>query len=162
MTAPRSKVARHQRILELIRSHSINNQQQLSDLLAEGGIMVTQATLSRDLDELGAAKARDESGQGVYTIRGDGDPTSTEGLREKFRKVLGELLVDIDASGNIALLRTPAGAAQYLASYIDRVDLPEIAGCIAGDDTIFVLAREPMTGRELAEFLRPDKESARD
>ncbi|WKD61106.1 Arginine repressor [Corynebacterium ciconiae DSM 44920] len=154
MATPRSRVARHQRILDLVRSQKISSQQQLSELLAQDGFAVTQATLSRDLDEVGAAKTRDQSGQSYYYLPADGEASTTDGLREKFRRVLDELLVGIDSSGNIAMLRTPAGAAQYLASYIDRVELPEIAGCIAGDDTIFVLAREPLTGKELADYLR--------
>ena len=75
------------------------------------------------------------------------------GPREKLRRMLDELVVSHDYSGNIAMLRTPAGAAQYLASFIDRVGLPDVVGCIAGDDTIFILAREDIGGRELAEKL---------
>ena len=67
--------------------------------------------------------------------------------------MIDELVVSSDSSGNIAMLRTPAGAAQYLASFIDRVGFEEVVGCIAGDDTIFVLARDPLTGAELAEKL---------
>ena len=69
--------------------------------------------------------------------------------------MLDEMLVSVDHSGNIAMLRTPPGAAQYLASFIDRVGLNEVVGCIAGDDTIFVLAREPLSGADLGDiFLR--------
>ncbi len=73
------------------------------------------------------------------------------GGTERVTKLLGELLVSTDASANIAVLRTPPGAAHYLASAIDRASLPpQVVGTIAGDDTIFVIAREPMTGAELA------------
>jgi transcriptional regulator of arginine metabolism len=68
--------------------------------------------------------------------------------------LLGELLVSTDATGNLAVLRTPPGAAHYLASAIDRAALPYVVGTIAGDDTIFVAAREPMTGAELEAALR--------
>ena len=79
---------------------------------------------------------------------------SPKGPRDKLRRMLAELVVSIDHTGNIAVLRTPAGAAQYLASYIDRVALEKVVGTIAGDDTVFVLAREPLTGADLAaEFM---------
>ena len=71
------------------------------------------------------------------------------GPREKLRRMIEELVVSVDYTGNTTVLRTPPGAAQYLASYIDRVGLDEVVGCIAGDDTIFVLAREPLTGKDL-------------
>jgi transcriptional regulator of arginine metabolism len=72
------------------------------------------------------------------------------GGTERVTKLLGELLVSTDASANLAVLRTPPGAAHYLASAIDRASLPQVVGTVAGDDTIFVIAREPMTGAELA------------
>lgn len=75
------------------------------------------------------------------------------GGTDRLVRMLGELLVGTDASGNTAVLRTPPGAAGYLASALDRASLPEVAGTIAGDDTIFVLAREPMTGADLAKHL---------
>ena len=75
------------------------------------------------------------------------------GPREKLGRMIDELVVSVDYSYGIAVLRTPPGAAQYLASYIDRVGLDQVVGCIAGDDTVFVLAREPLTGQDLAEEL---------
>ncbi|NLZ58223.1 MAG: arginine repressor, partial [Corynebacterium sp.] len=80
-------------------------------------------------------------------------PEDLRGPQEKLRRMLDELLVSTDHSGNIAMLRTPPGAAQYLASFIDRVGMQEVVGTIAGDDTVFVLARDPMTGKELGELL---------
>lgn len=80
------------------------------------------------------------------------------GPREKLRRMIDELVVSSDNSGNIAMLRTPAGAAQYLASFIDRVGLDDVVGCIAGDDTIFVLAREPLSGKGLAQRLTGHRE----
>ena len=84
---------------------------------------------------------------------GDAFEHSVTGPREKLRRMIEELVVSVDHSGPMAVLRTPPGAAQYLASYIDRVGLEQVVGCIAGDDTIFVLARDPHTGRDLARKL---------
>ena len=124
-------------------------------MLAAEGIDVTQATLSRDLEELGAVKLRGaDGGTGVYVVPEDGSPVrGVSGGTDRMTKLLGELLVSTDASGNLAILRTPPGAAHYLASAIDRSSLPYVVGTIAGDDTILVVAREPMTGAELASTL---------
>ena len=121
-------------------------------LLAAEGIEITQATLSRDLEELGAVKLRGaDGGVGAYVVPEDGSPVrGVTGGTERMSRLLGELLVSTDASGNLAVLRTPPGAAQYLASSIDRAALPYVVGTIAGDDTVLVVAREPMTGVELA------------
>ena len=153
---PVSRTARQARILEILSQYRVSSQVQLSELLLDDGIDITQATLSRDLDELGAKKVRPESGRAYYTV-GPGDSVLLEtlrGPREKLRRMLDDLVVSVDASANIAVLRTPPGAAQYLASYIDRVQLPEVVGTIAGDDTIFVLAKDPLTGAELAELFQ--------
>ena len=121
-------------------------------MLADEGIDVTQATLSRDLEELGAVKLRGaDGGAGVYVVPEDGSPVrGVSGGTDRMSRLLGDLLVSTDASGNLAVLRTPPGAAHYLASAIDRAALPYVVGTIAGDDTILVVAREPMTGAELA------------
>ena len=119
---------------------------------AAEGIEVTQATLSRDLEELGAVKLRGaDGGVGVYVVPEDGSPVrGVSGGTERMSRLLAELLVSTDASGNLAVLRTPPGAAHYLASAMDRAALPYVVGTVAGDDTILVVAREPMTGAELA------------
>ncbi|MCV7359836.1 arginine repressor [Mycolicibacterium fluoranthenivorans] len=151
MSSP-TRVGRQARIVTLLSSNPISSQTELAALLAEEGIDVTQATLSRDLEELGAVKLRGaDGGVGVYVVPEDGSPVrGVSGGTERVTKLLGELLVSTDASANIAVLRTPPGAAHYLASAIDRASLPQVVGTIAGDDTIFVIAREPMTGAELA------------
>ena len=108
--------------------------------------------MSRDLDELGAKKVKRDGGRSYYVVGGELEQFEDQvgGPREKLRRMLDELVVSHDSSGNIAMLRTPAGAAQYLASFIDRVGLHDVIGCIAGDDTIFVLAREGVSGADLA------------
>ncbi|KAB7753196.1 arginine repressor [Mycolicibacterium mucogenicum] len=151
MTAP-TRAGRQSRIVALLSSNPVRSQTELAALLAAEGIEVTQATLSRDLEELGAVKLRGvDGGVGGYIIPEDGNPIKgVSGGTERLSRLLGELLVSTDASANLAVLRTPPGAAQYLASAIDRAALPYVVGTIAGDDTIFVVAREPMSGAELA------------
>jgi transcriptional regulator of arginine metabolism len=147
-----SRAGRQARIVALVSSRPVRSQSELAALLAAEGIDVTQATLSRDLEELGAVKLRGaDGGVGVYVVPEDGSPVrGVSGGTERLSRLLGELLVSTDASGNLAVLRTPPGAAHYLAVALDRAALPFIVGTIAGDDTILVVAREPMTGAELA------------
>lgn len=138
--------------MAVLSARPVHSQTELAGLLADEGIDVTQATLSRDLEELGAVKLRGaDGGGGVYVVPEDGSPVrGVSGGTERVARLLGELLVSTDASGNLAVLRTPPGAAHYLASAIDRAALPEVVGTIAGDDTILVVAREPKTGAQVA------------
>jgi transcriptional regulator of arginine metabolism len=162
VTGPGTKAARHARIVELVRSRPVHSQTELADLLATTGGQVTQATLSRDLEELGAMKVRGADGAAVYLIPEDGQPVrrlpvrpagGTERPPARLVRLLRELLTGADASGNLAVLRTPPGAAQFLASALDRSGLPEVVGTIAGDDTVLVVAREPVGGVGLAGLL---------
>ncbi|HVV18928.1 MAG TPA: arginine repressor [Pseudonocardiaceae bacterium] len=148
-----TRVARQARIVEMVSSMAIRSQTELAKLLAAEGVDVTQATLSRDLDELGAVKLRGaDGGAPVYVIPEDGSPVrGVQGGTSRLTRLLGELLVSADGSGNLMVLRTPPGAAQFLASAIDRSALHEVVGTIAGDDTVMVIVREPLTGRQLAE-----------
>ena len=152
---PITRTVRKALILELLEQNLVSSQMQLSELLKNKGVEITQGTLSRDLDELGAKKIRPDSGRAFYAV-GNTEETiapTTVGTREKLRKMLDDLLVSSDHSGNIAVLRTPPGAAAFLASFIDRVSMDEVVGTIAGDDTVFVLARDPLTGKELVDLL---------
>jgi len=149
VTGPVTRAGRHARIVELVRQRAIRSQTELAEVLAADGVQVTQATLSRDLEELRAVKVG-----GAYLIPEDG----TRPLREvedapaRLHRLLRELLTVVDASGNIAVLRTPPGAAQFLASALDRSGLTDLVGTIAGDDTILVVARDdtPGAGARLA------------
>jgi transcriptional regulator of arginine metabolism len=146
MSHPSSKTARHARISALIRERAIRSQGELGDLLAAEGLATTQATLSRDLEELGAVKVRGTDGSAAsYVIPEEGQAPlrSAEQAPERLRRLLRELLTGADFSGNLVVLRTPPGAAQFLASALDRSGLPEVVGTIAGDDTILVVARQP-------------------
>lgn len=155
-----TRVARQARIVDLIFQRAVHSQGELLVLLEHDGIHATQATLSRDLDELGAVKLRGpDGGTPVYRIPEDGSPGfgvahPPQGGTTRLSRLLGELLVSADASGNLAVLRTPPGAAHYLASALDRAALHDVVGTIAGDDTIMVVAREPLTGTQLVALLR--------
>ena len=151
MTGPMTRTARHARIVELIRDRAVRSQTELAELLAAAGVQVTQATLSRDLEELGAVKV-----SGAYLIPEDGKRPLRETTGQgpaRLLRLLRELLTGADASGNIAVLRTPPGAAQFLASALDRSGLSDVVGTIAGDDTILVVARDATGGKALAEKL---------
>jgi len=138
--------ARRQRIADLLETRVVRSQTELSDLLAADGIAVTQATLSRDLDELGAGKVRGPGGALVYALPaqgGDGTPRPGGAVREsrgRLARLAAELLVSAEASGNLVVVRTPPGAANFLASALDRGAVPGLLGTIAGDDTVLIVA----------------------
>lgn len=150
-TSP-TRAGRQARIVDLLSRQAVRSQPELQALLQGLGIEATQATISRDLDELGAVKLRAaDGGAGVYVIPEDGNLVrGVVGGTDRLARLLGDLLVSADSSGNLAVLRTPPGAASFLASALDRASLPQIVGTIAGDDTIMVIAREPATGAEVA------------
>ena len=162
-TVVNSRRARHQRIADLLSKHKVRSQSALAELLVAEGFSVTQATLSRDLDELGAMRIRDNDGALVYALRsegGDGSPrpaADSAALETRLRRLLGELLVTAEGSANLVVLRTPPGAAQFLASALDHADrhgvTAGVMGTIAGDDTVLVICRDPLGGPELARRL---------
>jgi transcriptional regulator of arginine metabolism len=152
-----SRTARHRRIVELLETHRVRSQTELARLLADDGLVATQTTLSRDLDELGAVKIRDGEGDLVYAVPAEGGdqtprlaPQNGEG-GARLSRLAAELLVSADASGQLVVLRTPPGAAQFLASAVDRAALADVMGTIAGDDTVLLIARDPTGGAALAE-----------
>jgi len=216
-TAPATKAARQARIAAILAREQVHSQEQLAGLLSEyAGMHVTQATLSRDLDELGVVRLRTAGGALVYALPGDpggpgsppgtameypervrltqdppvpppGDSTGTGtggaggasgpgqqaaragatrpeapvGGSSRLVKYLKELLTAADASANLVVLRTPAGAAQFLASAIDHAAWPAILGTVAGDDTVLVIARDPAGGEALAAEFRRQAERRR-
>ncbi|MDA8372380.1 MAG: arginine repressor [Nocardiopsaceae bacterium] len=161
--APMTKTARHARITEVLTKNDVRSQGELARLLADSGVQVTQATLSRDLDELGAVKLRTVDGSLVYVLPGEGgerlqrarpDTSDLEHVSNaRLTRLAEDLLVSAEASANMVVVRTPPGAAQYLASAIDHTDFHAILGTIAGDDTILVISRDPEGGEELAASL---------
>jgi transcriptional regulator of arginine metabolism len=153
---PTSKAARHARIVAVLGEHPVRSQAELAALLDDAGVHVTQATLSRDLEELGAVKLRTpDGGLPVYVVPEDGSPLTARGAEDappqRLARLLGELLTSAEASANLVVVRTPPGAAQFLASALDRAALPAILGTIAGDDTILVVTRDATGGQALAQ-----------
>ena len=153
---PTTKNARHQQIVDLVTHREVRSQGELAALLAEHGVSVTQATLSRDLLELDAVKVRAPSGALVYAVPAEGGdrrpaaPGETASGQARLAKLCGELLVSAESSANLVVLRTPPGAAQYLASGFDKAELHEVLGTIAGDDTVLVIGRDPQGGEAMA------------
>jgi transcriptional regulator of arginine metabolism len=153
------RAARHARIVSILAERTIRSQGELADALTTEGFRVTQATLSRDLDELGAVKLRTpDGGPPAYVVPQDGAPltarAATDDAPHRLARMLGDLLVSADNSANLIVLRTPPGASNFLASAIDRAALPEVLGTVAGDDTILVIARDPMGGDALVQKFR--------
>jgi transcriptional regulator of arginine metabolism len=205
--SPVTKAARHAQIAGILEQAAVRSQDELADWLARRGVRVTQTTLSRDLEELGAVRLRGPDGALFYALPGEpGGPGShpgglTESMagrsggssradgggrvsgaggpgaaagpgtagqagrsgpehgglaaepRARLARAAAELLVAAEASANLVILRTPAGAAQFLASVLDHASWPSILGTVAGDDTVLVIARDPAGGEELAQAL---------
>jgi transcriptional regulator of arginine metabolism len=155
MSVAATRTGRQRRIAEILGRTRVRSQGQLLDLLAEDGIEATQATLSRDLVELGAVKVR--SGRAlVYALPGEGgDRTArpaedTGQLSARLKRLCEELLVSAEPSHNLVVLRTPPGAASFLASAVDHAGLPGVLGTIAGDDTIMVITTGAPASRRTA------------
>jgi transcriptional regulator of arginine metabolism len=146
-----TKTQRQHRLAQLLESHAVTSQSQLVDLLGKDGIVATQATVSRDLEELGAVKVRVPGGETVYAV--PEQPQQRITPEDHLRRVLGEWVVQVAKSGNVVVLRTPPGSAHVVASALDRAGLTDIVGTVAGDDTIMVVADERVGGAKLAKKL---------
>ena len=153
---PTTKTARHALIIRLLQSTVVRSQVELAAALADDGVVVTQATLSRDLVELRAVRIRAADGSLAYALPPEGGDRSrlvdatTEQLAARLARLAVELLVTAEHSGNMVVLRTPPGAAQFLASAIDHSVMPGVLGTIAGDDTVLVISADPEGGAALA------------
>ncbi len=187
--SPLTKTARQAQIAGILTQAAVRSQDELSLLLTERGVRVTQATLSRDLDELGAVRLRGPDGALVYALPEEpGGPGSRPGglpgglstlpgtqggtpgtarlaaagaragdsggadrdPSGRLARIAAEFLLSAEASANLVVLRTPAGAAQFLASAVDHAAWSSILGTVAGDDTVLVITREPDGGSEVA------------
>lgn len=155
MSSPRTQAARRTRILEILAARSIRSQEELRAALAEEGLAVTQATLSRDLIDLGAVKVPDGTGRTAYALSAEHAAARPEASAETMRlgRALHELAVSVDHSLNIVVVRTPPGGAQYLASAFDGAHWGSILGTVAGDDTVIVVTRGVEAGSEVAEAI---------
>lgn len=150
--SPQTKAARQARIVELVTRAEIRSQTELAELLASEGFVVTQGTLSRDLVDVGAVKIRTADGGIGYALRDEQAPVR-ERAEARLAQLCYELLTSAEASANLVVVKTPPGAAQYLASAIDRAGLNEVLGTIAGDDSILIVSRDPAGGAALADRL---------
>lgn len=142
------KAQRRRRIVQILRQHAVTSQAELAALLRRQGEQVTQATLSRDLEELGAFKARLPDGRVAYRI-----PEEPPGNDEHLRRMLLEFVTEVDASGTLVVLRTPPGCAQPVARALDTVGVKDVLATVAGDDTVLVVCREGVAGRTVARRL---------
>jgi transcriptional regulator of arginine metabolism len=188
VTRPSTKASRQAWVAATLADRHVRSQEELARLLNERGVPVTQATLSRDLEELGAVRVRAADGSLVYALPGEpggpgsppggvsgslpgglpgvggpgpGGPAGSAGPASltgavvvpggpRLARVASELLISAEASANMVVLRTPAGAAQFLASVMDHAAWPSILGTVAGDDTVLVITRDPAGGAGIA------------
>jgi transcriptional regulator of arginine metabolism len=146
-----AKTQRQHRIAQLLQQHAVTSQGQLVDLLGADKVVATQATVSRDLEELGAVKVRVPGGETVYAI--PELPTQQVAPEDHLRRVMGDWVVEVAHSQNLVILRTPPGSAHVVASAIDRAGLPDVVGTVAGDDTLMVVAAERVGGAKMAKKL---------
>ena len=145
-----AKPQRQHRIAQLLEHNAVTSQAQVVDLLAGEGVMATQATVSRDLEELGAVKVRMAGGETVYAVPEFEERPAPE---EQLKRVFGEWVLEVAYSGNLVVLRTPPGSAHVVGSAIDRAGLADVLGTVAGDDTLIVVASERVGGAKVARVL---------
>jgi len=145
------KAARQQALVTLLRARQVSSQALVLEHLRSLGFDATQATISRDLDDLGAVKVRGPDGRLVYALP---EPENGQvGHQDEVRRMLGAWLLAIVPSGNLVVLRTPPGHAGALASTLDRAGIAGVAGTVAGDDTVLVICTERTSGRAMARQL---------
>jgi len=144
----KSVSARRSKAISLIKAGLVHSQSDLVKLLKKAGFEVTQATASRDLEEIGAVRGRNSDGQSIYVIT-----SSSDGAIAQSMPLPADLILSVEASGNLAVVRTPPGGAQYLASTLDNSGIKSIIGTIAGDDTVLVVSKKATGGADLAKEL---------
>lgn len=142
------KTQRQHLVARLIESQAIANQQALVDQLAAEGVIATQATVSRDLEDLGAIKVRMPGGESAYAI--PALPKEQRAPEDHLRRVFGDWVVEVATSDNLVVIRTPPGSAHVVASALDRSGLAGILGTVAGDDTILIVVASDIGGATIA------------
>lgn len=142
------KPQRQHRIARLLEEQAISSQGQIVEMLAAEGVVATQATVSRDLEELGAVKVRIPGGAMAYAVPEHfKDAASPDDF---LRRVMGEFVVDVAHSANLVVLRTPPGSAHVIGSALDRAGYPDVLGTVAGDDTLILVCAEQVGGADVA------------
>lgn len=144
------KSKRHEKILELILSHAVNTQEDLQRLLESEGYQVTQATVSRDIKELRLVKTLCTDGSYRYTFVAQ--EKSADGMM-RFRSIFSETVITVDYAGHMVAVKCHTGMANAACAALDLLKMEDIVGTLAGDDTIFILMREPETAARLAQQL---------
>jgi len=147
-----AKPQRQHLVTKLLQQHAVTSQEQLVDLLAADGVVATQATVSRDLVDLGAIKIRAAGGEAIYAV--PELPKEQRAPEDHLRRVFGDWVVEVGHSANLVVLRTPPGSAHVVGSALDRTGLPEVLGTVAGDDTLIVVVTEEAGGALVAQRLR--------
>ena len=145
------KPQRQHRIARLLEEQAISSQGQIVEMLASEGVVATQATVSRDLEDLGAVKVRIPGGATAYAVpEHSKDAASPD---DHLRRVMGEFVLDVAHSANLVVLRTSPGSAHVIGSALDRAGYPDVLGTVAGDDTLILVCAEPVGGANVAERL---------
>ena len=142
------KPQRQHRIARLLEEQAISSQGQIVEMLASEGVVATQATVSRDLEDLGAVKVRIPGGATAYAIpEHSKDAASPD---DHLRRVMGEFVVDVAHSANLVVLRTSPGSAHVIGSALDRAGYPDVLGTVAGDDTLILVCADNVGGADVA------------
>jgi transcriptional regulator of arginine metabolism len=141
------KLERQQLLRRLLGERDLRSQAEVRAVLADNGVDAHQATVSRDLDELGAVKVRGSTGELVYRLTSEPGPSRA---RSRLDEVLRQFVTSVRSSGNLAVLRTPPACANPVASAIDLAELPGVLATVSGDDTVLVVAEDGIPGEELA------------
>jgi transcriptional regulator of arginine metabolism len=145
------RARRQKAIADLIRAGGIASQEEVTERLAGHGFTVTQATVSRDLDQLGAVKVK-RGGALSYAL--PDQIATSDWSTSRLERILHEWVVSVEAAGNLIVLKTPPGSAHLVGSAIDQARLPEIAGTVSGDDTLFLVVRDGVLAAAVANRLR--------
>ena len=136
------KKGRQEKILEIINEKDVETQEELADILRKEGFYVTQATVSRDIRDLKLSKIPGKHGRQKYAVAGvNAEGVKADAVGERYIRVLKEGFASADAAQNLVVIRTVSGMAMAVAAALDALKLPEVLGCIAGDDTIMVACR---------------------
>lgn len=146
-----NKTARQKHLLEIVKSREIETQEHLREALRRAGFDVTQATLSRDIKELGVIKTRWQ-GRLMYSL--EAAAPERRNLWKEAARMMSEFVADIQRSANLVVLKTAPGNAQGVAAAVDRVGLPGVLGTVAGDDTILVITEDTSAGADALRTLR--------